>query len=192
MDVLHLILQYVRLDYKTDFDEISKFLFDIWKMDKPDIIFSVIHDSDCSPSEVKEVIEAKEPIQNITQMICSSLVNAAASTSAYTLFCLYVNLSTCRPYVYMRVCIQTSWIRNRCMWVCLSICMSASVSSRLSVCLLDVCFFLLVIVYYYLILYLWSAYRLQRSINRWLCTFVLEGLAQCPYIRLPYEWRFEP
>lgn len=96
--VLHLILQYIRLDYETDVEEISRFLFETWKMDEPDIIFSVIYDSDCSTSEVNEVIEANEPIQNITQMICSSLVNAAASTSAYTLFCLYVNLSTCRPY----------------------------------------------------------------------------------------------
>jgi len=78
-------IRYVRLDHKTDENKISKFLYDVWKMDEPDVILSVVSDSDCFSDKGNEVNETASyaSVQNTRKTICRNLVEAAAATNAW-------------------------------------------------------------------------------------------------------------
>src|SRR6218665_4011696 len=82
ISVSRFILQYVRLNPKTDISRISECLFGVWGMVEPDVIFSVLSDSEYSTAKGNEVIEGMS--NGSVQNICRSLVTAAASTSVYT------------------------------------------------------------------------------------------------------------
>src|SRR6218665_4184370 len=81
ISVSRFILQYVRLNPKTDISRISECLFGVWGMVEPDVIFSVLSDSEYSTAKGNEVIEGMS--NGSVQNICRSLVTAAASTSAF-------------------------------------------------------------------------------------------------------------
>src|SRR6218665_1646321 len=76
---VHIKLQYVRLDHETDVSKILG-LFYLWDVRTPEVIFSVL-----STDKSIETSSAKSD-QNISTMICNSLVKAASSISAYTFF----------------------------------------------------------------------------------------------------------
>ncbi len=79
--VFRLILQYVRLDWETDVNSVLELIFRRWKMKQPSVIISVVSDNDRFTDKTTS---------KLIEWICSRLVEAAASTSAYTLLCLSI------------------------------------------------------------------------------------------------------
>lgn len=99
MNVPHALskFQYFRL-HRDSYAQLCELMFS-WELLGNGVIFSVLSDSECENDKGKilEEIETKpnDSVQSIRKVICSSLVDAAATTSAYVIFHLPVNLSTC-------------------------------------------------------------------------------------------------
>lgn len=119
--MFHIKLQCICLDYESAAKEVLE-LFRKWDVAKPDVILSVLSTDEGNGVTVTKPSESS---QNFKKKICSSIVEAASSTSAYTIFCLSISLYMCVhvcksvwKYVYMySVC-----GRYVCMYMCMSVC----------------------------------------------------------------------